>query len=66
MSDTWVETVIYKDGDDTNVQNYKSFSLQPTLSKIVEKVVKERILDFITNFVDWDPYQYNFIENSVY
>lgn len=38
---------LFKSGDHDSPSNYRPVSLLPTLSKIIEKLVKKRILDFL-------------------
>ena len=38
---------LYKKGDDTSMVNYRPISLLPWLSKIIEKCIESRLLDYI-------------------
>ena len=52
---------IYKSGDKSSVRNYRPISLLPVISKVLEKVVYNNIVDFITNSIS--PYQFGFLRN---
>lgn len=41
---------VYKKGDRLKVENYRPISLLSTLSKIIERVIFNRIMDFITKY----------------
>ena len=41
---------IYKKGDSKNISNYRPISLLPTLSKVFERCILRRLLDFLKKF----------------
>lgn len=55
---------IYKTGAKNMMNNYRPISLISIFSKIVESVVKSRMLSFVSKYVRHDPFQYGFLENS--
>ena len=42
-------TPIYKDGDKSDVSNYRPISVLPILSKILERVVHDQLYDYLTD-----------------
>ena len=57
-------TPIYKSGKKNIMGNYRPISIVSVFSKIVEKIIKKRILDFVDRFVGMDAFQYGFTEKS--
>lgn len=54
---------IFKKGTPTACSNYRPISILPSLSKIFEKLVVERLMDYLTKFSLLTPYQYGFRPN---
>ena len=50
---------IYKSGDKSEVSNYRPISLLCTVSKVLENLVYNKIIDFITNSIS--PTQFGFL-----
>ena len=46
------------------MSNYRPISVISVFSKIVESVIKNRMMSFISKYVPLDEYQYGFIEHS--
>ena len=57
-------TPVHKSGDKTNIQNYRPITSVDTLSKIVEILLANRIIDFLSKNVGFDKYQYGFVKKS--
>ena len=55
---------IYKSGPRDCMSNYRPITVISTFSKIVETVIKNRMLSFISKYIGMDQYQYGFIKNS--
>lgn len=55
---------IFKSGKKTNINNYRPISLISVFSKIIEAVIKIRMLGFLGKYVTTDPFQYGFLEHS--
>lgn len=55
---------IYKSGKKNCMNNYRPISVVSVLSKIVEKVIKKRMLYFIEKYIPVDEFQYGFVRNS--
>ena len=51
---------LYKKGEDTSMVNYRPISLLPWLSKIIEKCIKSRLLDYICKNRIINPAQFGF------
>ena len=54
---------LYKGGDKENVNNYRPISLLPALGKLLEKVVSNRLIDYLDNFDLITPHQFGFRKN---
>ena len=52
-------TPIYKSGDKSSVTNYRPISLLCTLSKVLERIIYNAIIDFVANSIS--PYQFGFL-----
>lgn len=57
-------TPLYKLGDKDSMNNYRPISVISVLSKIVEKIIKKRMMIFLNENTLTDSYQYGFIKNS--
>ena len=55
---------IFKSGDKNNKSNYRPISILPTLSKVLEKVVYSRLMNYITKLNIITPSQYGFRKKS--
>ena len=55
---------IFKSGDNTLMNNYRPIALLPVLSKILEKLVKRRMLDFLQKYNFFDDKQYGFLPKN--
>ena len=53
---------IFKSGNKHLVQNYRPISLLPCLSKVLEKLIKSRLLKFLTKHTILYDLQYGFRE----
>ena len=42
---------IFKSGDKSSVRNYRPISLLPVISKVLEKLVYNNIVDFVNSFI---------------
>lgn len=51
---------IYKSGDKTNIENYRPISLLSVLSKIIEKIVKSRLISHLETQKILSPNQFGF------
>ena len=56
-------TPIYKGGDSKNVNNYRPVCSLSPLSKIIEKVVANRMIDFLEDFDIFSTTQFGFRKN---
>jgi retron-type reverse transcriptase len=54
---------IFKTGNETDVANYRPISILPTLSKIFEKCMCNRITHYLDTFSLISPCQYGFQKN---
>ena len=54
---------IFKSGNKQNIQNYCPISLLPSLSKFLEKLIKNRLINFFDKYEIIYDYQYEFREN---
>lgn len=55
---------IYKKGEHDNLNNYRPISLLSIFSKLLEKVIKERLVNFIDTTFKFDKSQYGFQKRS--
>jgi hypothetical protein len=51
---------IHKKGSKTNIENYRGISLLPTINKVIERVIYDKIENFITKFKQFDELQYGY------
>src|SRR6218665_787429 len=56
-------TPIFKQGDRTNVTNYRPISVLPYFAKLMEKAVSKRLTDYVENAAILYPMQYGFRQN---
>ena len=54
---------LFKDGDRSKPENYRPISLLPQFSKLLEKLIKVRILKFLNKFNIISDTQYGFRKN---
>ena len=57
-------TPLFKSGDKKVMNNYRPISVLSVFSKILEKLIKNRMLSFIDTCQLTDEFQYGFIKNS--
>ena len=55
---------LYKGGDKDEASNYRPIALLPTLSKIIERLVKKRFLSFLLKYKILTTHQFGFLSNS--
>jgi hypothetical protein len=55
---------IYKKGDPKSMENYRPISILSVLSKIIETIVKTRLVDFADRHAIFYARQYGFRHNS--
>ena len=55
---------IYKGGQHSDIGNYRPITISNTFSKIVEKIIKTRIVKYIQQTFKFDSYQYGFQKKS--
>ena len=55
---------IFKTGSKTQISNYRPISLISIFSKIIENVMKARMLCFVDEHIGTDKFQYGFLKNS--
>ncbi|XP_018493707.1 uncharacterized protein LOC108863702 [Galendromus occidentalis] len=51
---------VHKSGDRTNISNYRPISLLPTLNKVVEKIMANRLREYLEEFGIIDEKQFGF------
>ena len=56
-------TPVYKSDDKSKVTNYRPISVLPCLSKILEKLIKARLISFFEKHHVLYPHQYGFRSN---
>ena len=54
-------TVIHKSGDKTNPENYRPISLTSVACKLMERLIRDKIVDHMTQNNLFSPYQHGFI-----
>lgn len=57
-------TPIFKSGKKDQMNNYRPITVVNTLSKVLERVIKERLMSFIDENSLLDQYQYGFVKSS--
>lgn len=57
-------TPIFKSGSRDCMSNYRPISVISVFSKVVEKILKKRMLSFISRYIAVDDFQYGFMKNS--
>lgn len=57
-------TPIFKNGNKEHVTNYRPISVLPIISKIMEKIMNKRLLNFLQKSKFFYPNQYGFRKNS--
>ena len=55
---------IYKAGDAQFVSNYRPIAILPTMSKIFEKCIANKLINFFSKFNIISPYQYGFLKGK--
>ena len=55
---------IHKNGDLTDIQNYRPITEVCTPSKIIEHLIKSRTIEYLAKYVKFDKYQYGFMTGS--
>lgn len=55
-----VITPIYKGGDKEDISNYRPISVLPAISKILEKLINVRLMNYLNKFDILSPAQYGF------
>ena len=53
----------FKSGDNQVFSNYRPISILPSISKILEKIMYNRLFDFVTKNEIFSPHQYGFRPN---
>ena len=53
-------TPVYKNGDRKKMSNYRPISILPTMSKIFERCISNRLLDFVDKYEIMFPRQFGF------
>lgn len=60
---TAVVVPIFKSGDRTNPSDYRPIAILPVLSKVLELIIKNRLLAFLTNSNFFSERQFGFLPN---
>ena len=55
---------LHKGGDKEQASNYRPIALLPTLSKIMERLVKKRLVSFLLKYKILTPFQFGFLSNK--
>ena len=64
LPDIWKRanvTAIHKNGDKTNPENYRLISLTSVACKLMERLIRDKIVDHMTQNDLFSPYQHGFI-----
>ena len=56
-------TPVFKSNDNQTFSNYRPISILPSISKVLEKIIYNRLLEFITHNDIFSPHQYGFRPN---
>ena len=67
LPDIWKRanvTAIHKNGDKTNPENYRPIRLTSVACKLMEKLIRDTILDHMTRNDLFSPYQHGFIPSK--
>ena len=59
---THVITPLYKSGDKSSVKNYRPISLLPTVSKVFERLVYDKVFEFVSPYIS--SQQFGFLPNQ--
>lgn len=51
---------IFKNGSKTDIENYRGISLLPTINKVIERVIYDKIENFIRKFKQFDELQFGY------
>lgn len=54
---------IHKNGSKTLVENYRGISLLPTINKVFERVIYDKIENFVTKYKQFDELQFGYRRN---
>jgi hypothetical protein len=57
-------TPVFKSGDKCDPNNYRPIAILPVFSKIFERVIYSRLIDFLTQKKVIDPRQHGFLKNK--
>ena len=57
-------TPVFKKGNRSLPENYRPISILPSFSKVFEKVMVKRLMDYFSKYSILTPYQYGFRPNS--
>ena len=57
-------TPVFKSGDKNDLSNYRPISILPSLSKVLERVVYNRLISYLDNLNILVPSQYGFRKNN--
>jgi hypothetical protein len=55
-----IVTPVYKSGERDNVSNYRPISILPALSKVLEKILNGRLLEYLNKYNILSPFQFGF------
>jgi len=51
---------IHKNGSKTSIENYRGISLLPTINKVIERVIYDKLERFITKYKQFDELQFGY------